>query len=434
MHETWPTCTVGDCVGIRLPGKRRCIAHAEAANRLLALEAITDGDPVDLRGVSLDERLLEQVVDALPSSVRGGKVWLRARLDGATIVRADAPLDLSGHEFVDAVSFRGVLAHRPVLMQNVSAERATFTGSAFAEQLDASGAVFRGPARFDDAEFPGGLALDGARFGESCDLRRTIAADVTLTGASIGTDIDFSLANFVRLDMRDARVARDVVFYAATVTDAAMTGISIGDQVFGVRARIAGWEPQPRRAVAGAQPSDWIAVPVQADPTTAAAGAGPAWRPELLPEPDAEQFRWVTVEEWVGSGAGASNGGGTIGLQVSPWPTADSAGRPQFDEDRTVVAAVDADALIGLLAERLGQHRMRIGSVYAMRLAPEYDPLPEDRTLSGELDDAVVGTPVDITSTAREAAHASAMATVMKPLDPQSDAALIGALANGSVQ
>lgn len=415
VHEPWPTCTVGTCAGIRLPGKRRCLAHAEAANRLLALEAITDGDPVDVRGVPLDAKLLEHLLDALPTSERGGRVWTRARLDGATILPADGPLDLSRHEFAEAVSFRGLVAHRPVLMHDVHAENATFTGSAFDEQLDAQGAVFRGPARFDDAEFPAGLALDGARFGQSLDLRRTIADDVTLTDAKFGTDIDFSLANFVRLDMRDATVERDVVFYGATVTDAAMQGVTIGGQVYGVRARIAGWEPQPRRAVA-VQPSDWVAVPVQPDPTVAALGVGPAWRPELLPEPDAA-YHWLTVEEQVG---------GTYGLQVCPWPTADSAGRPVFDEDRTVLTAVDAAALRELLDERLGEHQTRIGTVYAVKLAPEFDPLPEH--LSGEPAQAVVGTPVDVTAAAREAAQAAAMATVMKPLDPQTDAALVGAL------
>lgn len=428
MYEPWPTCTTNSCAGVRLPGKRRCLAHAEAANRLLALEAITDGDPVDLRGVPLDARLLGQIVDALPVGVGGAKIWEQARFDGARILADEEPLDLSGHEFARSVSWRGARAQRPVLMRRMHAENAVFTGCGFAERLDASDAVFRGPARFDDAEFPGGLDLDGAQFGQLLDLRRTIAADVTLTGASIGTDVDFSLANLVVLDMQQARVERDVVFHAATVTEAAMSGIAIGGQVFGMRARVAGWEPRPRRAVAGAQPTDWRPVPVPADPTVAMAEA-PAWRADLLDGQDATAVWWVTVEEWVGASASGPSGGGTIGLQLCPWPTADGAGRPRFDEDSTLVAAVDAEALLGLLAARLGTgHRPRVGTVYAMRLGP----LPGDRTLGAdELAAVIVGTPVDITAVAREVAHAASMATVMPPLDPRADATLIGALAGG---
>lgn len=422
MYEPWPTCTVGDCAGIRLPGKRRCLAHAEAANRLLALAAITDGDPVDLRGVGLDARLLDHVVNALPLGMSGRRVWTRARLDGASILAADTPLDLSGHEFAESVSFRGLRAKRPVSMREISAEHAVFTGAAFAERLDARGAVFRGPARFDDAEFPGGLVVDGARFGQSCDLRRLIADDVSLTGATIGTYLDLSLANLVRLDMRHARVGWHLVFYAATVTEAAMDGIIIGEQVFGARARIAGWEPQPRRAVAGAQPADWRPVPVHTDPTLALDAVGAPWRPELLGGQDPAQVRWVTVEEWVGTASGGPSAGGTIGLQVCPWPTAGPAGRPRFDEDNTVLAAVDAVAFDALLTERLDVHRLRVGTVFAMRVAA-------DRSLADDLSAAILDVPVDVTEAAREAAHAATMATVMTPLDPEADATLIGALA-----
>lgn len=423
VRAPWPTCTTGDCVGVRLPGLRRCLAHAERQHHALALEDIAAGGPIDLRGVPLDERLLGGIIDALPRGSHG-PIWERPLFDGATIGAAPAPLDLSGHEFAGATSFRGVRARRAVLLRGAFLENAEFTGAVFDEPLDADGARFRGWARFDEAQFPSGLSLARARFGNGVDLRRTIAGDVGLAGASIGTDIDFSLANFVLLDMRNARVDRDVVFHSATVAEATMAGIETHGHVYGVRARIAGWEPQPQRAVIGERPADW-----RPDPPPVPEGELPPWRSNLLPDGDSTDYWWVAVEEWVGAGR-VREAGGTIGLQLSPWPSADQAGRPVFDEAGVRIATVDADALHSFLASRFGQeHEVRIGAVYAVRVRPSCDEVPEDRKLSvDELEQAVVGVPIDVTRTAREAAQAAAMATVMRPLDPQRDAALITAL------
>lgn len=427
MRAPWPTCTAGECVGVRLPGQWQCLAHAEQPHHASALEEIAAGAPIDLRGVPLDEGLLSRIIAALPRGSRGPS-WERPLFDGATITAAATPLDLHGHEFAGAASFRGVRGHRAVLLRGAALENAEFTGAVFDEPLDADGARFRGWARFDEAEFGSGLTLAGARFGNGIDLRRTIAGEVNLAGASIGTDIDFSLADFARLDMRNATVGRDVVFHAATVATAVMSGIEIGGQIYGVRARLAGWSPQPQRAVVGERPTDW-----QPDPPAVALSELPPWRGDLLPGPEYQDYRWVTVEEWVGAGRGRDIGG-TIGLQVAPWPSADPAGRPVFDEAGIRIVTVAADVLHAFLADRLGdEQELRIGAVYAVRVRPECEPVPANRTLSlDDLEQTVLGVPADVTTTAREAAHAATMATLMRPLDPHRDATIISALEHGT--
>ncbi|MFF5780918.1 SAV_2336 N-terminal domain-related protein [Streptomyces virginiae] len=151
----WPTCGVdvggsAACVGIRLPGFGRCLAHLEAEEERAYLATLAQGAPVDLRGTTFADGLLPRLLSALEPRSSGP-----VRLGPAAFERAHFVDDWNrvDVEFTDRASF----------------VRAVFTGrAAFV------GATFTGPASFDGAVFQDGGAFDRSRFHAASGFRRTV--------------------------------------------------------------------------------------------------------------------------------------------------------------------------------------------------------------------------------------------------------------------
>ncbi|WP_405942347.1 SAV_2336 N-terminal domain-related protein [Streptomyces sp. NBC_00207] len=153
----WPTCGLGasmtlpaGCVGIRLPGYDRCLAHLERPEERVYLGALGPGSPVDFRGTTFDQGLLRRLLAALREPGQHP-----ARLGPADFDRAAFVDDWNeeGAEFLDRASF----------------VRAQFVGRA-----RLGGSTFAGPVSFDGAVFLGVGDFDRCRFHRAAMFRRTV--------------------------------------------------------------------------------------------------------------------------------------------------------------------------------------------------------------------------------------------------------------------
>ena len=64
MSDDWPPCD--PCRGIRIPGGERCLAHAGADERSATLKRFSEGEELDVRGVTISEALFGEIVEAVP--------------------------------------------------------------------------------------------------------------------------------------------------------------------------------------------------------------------------------------------------------------------------------------------------------------------------------------------------------------------------------
>lgn len=426
VSAAWATCTAGNCTGVRLPGRYLCLAHADDRARTAALARMRADAPVDLRGMTLDDRLLNLVQRALPTDDRRRPVWTGARWDGA-IIEAGPALDLAGHEFAEGTSWRGIVVRRPVILRGARLTLTDLREAVFEEHIDAEGAEFAGPLRCDDAIFRNGITLDGARFDGGFDLRRVAASQVLLAAASVHGPADASLSRIGTLDLSGSLLTADLVLDDARLERVVLTGTTVEGAIRTSGASVGQWEPRF---------ADLLPDGPDAPGAAHAVRAAEAWRPDLLGEADPAGCRWVVVEEWVGHGEvtdgpdGPGYQGGVIGLQLSPWPGMDAAGHPDFDEAAVRMVAVEADAFAEMLRVLLDEAftPLRVGDVYAMRFEhePPEDP-PRPLTAAGlhELGEVYA---IDVTRAARDAAKAAFWSVLVPALDAEADAALIAAM------
>ncbi|MFD9338752.1 SAV_2336 N-terminal domain-related protein [Streptomyces sp. NPDC060028] len=175
----WPHCGDGateaepsGCIGIRLPGNLRCLAHASEAEQSEYLAALGGaGAVVDLRGTTFDNGLLQRVLDAVVAPVTGQVLLAEAVFDRAYF--AD-----------DWVTTGAVFEGR------ASFDRAEFAGRAVFEE-----AAFHGPASFAWTVFGNGCAFDRGRFEGAAGFRRAaFRGPAGFTGATFRKDLDMNRA------------------------------------------------------------------------------------------------------------------------------------------------------------------------------------------------------------------------------------------------
>lgn len=421
MGAPWATCTVESCTGVRLAGRYYCLAHADRHARHDAFTHIAGDAEIDLRGLNLDRDLLDEVLRAVPSDERERTRWSSVRLDGA-VIGPGPPLDLTGHEFTGAASWREVVVRRPVILREARFELADFREADFAEHVDAAGALFGGVPRFDDARFRAGLRVDDAWFDGGFDLRRVVAPEVLMARATVHGSADVSLASIGTLDVGGARISGDLILDGVRVDRVVLTETTVDGTIRAGRAEVGRWEPA----------FGVVAAEVEEPGIGPAAQQMAPWRPDLLAGAAPEGYHWVALEEWVGHTDAAGDAGyrgGIIGLQVDGWPRVDGDGKPAFDPDAVRSLAVHADALTEVLAELLGERftPLRVGDVYALRLTAQ---VPDDETPMGTAELRLLG-PVDaldISTEARDAAKAAFWSVLVPPLDAEADATLVSAL------
>jgi uncharacterized protein YjbI with pentapeptide repeats len=136
MSDDWPRC--GQCGGIRIAGGDSCLAHANPGERAAAFKQFSESGELDVRGVTISDALLREILDAVPHDAGGRRTFSVARFDRATF---------EGDARFGEATFEG---------------DASFGGATFEGDASFGEATFKGDPRFGGATFKG-----GARFGEA---------------------------------------------------------------------------------------------------------------------------------------------------------------------------------------------------------------------------------------------------------------------------
>jgi uncharacterized protein YjbI with pentapeptide repeats len=153
----WQTCNQDGCIGVRLPTRPACLAHATNAAREAALKQFAEGGGMDVRGVPIAPALLEKILAAAPRDPNDRPSFTDADFRWATF-EGDARFDgatFEGDARFDGATFQGYAGF----------ERATCHGDA---RFD--GATFEGDARFDGATFEGDAGFSWATFHRGAEF------------------------------------------------------------------------------------------------------------------------------------------------------------------------------------------------------------------------------------------------------------------------
>ncbi|MEV7523965.1 pentapeptide repeat-containing protein [Streptomyces sp. NPDC091371] len=176
----WQHCGVaageGDrlgCIGIRLPGYDRCLAHLARDDRDAYLRALGPRSPVDFRGTVFDNGLIQQLLRAVQEPGTQS-----AELGPAAFDRA--------HFVGDWSSSIGI----------VFSGRASFDRAVFSGRARFTGASFTGPVSFDGAVFRRETIFVHSHFQRSAAFRRAVFSDIGFGGATFRDEVSFERAVF----------------------------------------------------------------------------------------------------------------------------------------------------------------------------------------------------------------------------------------------
>jgi uncharacterized protein YjbI with pentapeptide repeats len=194
----WVTCAYSAaCTGIASRTTGFCLAHHAPDELPQALDEMSPGRLLDLRGTTLSGELLSRVLEATggrPGRARLDRVRFTGdvRLSGVTFT-GDVSLDgarferlasffgarfegnasLAGARFTRELSFHGVTVRGHVCLDRAVMSRdALFSQAVFGHGLSCERARFDGYATFDGARLGGGAAFRGARFGRTLSFRK----------------------------------------------------------------------------------------------------------------------------------------------------------------------------------------------------------------------------------------------------------------------
>ena len=214
----WPTCDQGGCIGARLSGTRKCLAHGNEDERQSALTLIRHSGVVDVRGVRVTPALLEQILSVSRREPFGQPLIRTCRFDRTL--------------FAGDVNFGAA-----TFTNNANFTRATFIGDA-----EFTGATFDNDVLFSETTFADDTRFTGATFaGKAEFFKASFGGDVTFSGATFKRDAFFRLAAFSGIaefvnttftglaNFSDATFARDAWFNMITFGDeATFTKASFG--------------------------------------------------------------------------------------------------------------------------------------------------------------------------------------------------------------
>ncbi|MFG2995387.1 SAV_2336 N-terminal domain-related protein [Streptomyces sp. NPDC048340] len=178
----WHHCGAGasatdptGCIGIRAPGREKCLAHLTPEEQEAYFGALGPGAPVDLRGTTLADGLLGRLLEALLDPVAGG-----ARLGTAQFDRA---------RFTDDW----------ITVKAVFSDRASFDRAEFGGRAVFVATTFEGPATFNSAVFHGECVFDRSRFTRAAGFRRAaFHGPADLRGTFFEGDVSFTYARWER--------------------------------------------------------------------------------------------------------------------------------------------------------------------------------------------------------------------------------------------
>ncbi|MFD6231211.1 SAV_2336 N-terminal domain-related protein [Streptomyces sp. NPDC060232] len=248
----WPTCgrSSGEsprvpCTGIRLPGYDVCLAHLGPDREHGYLATLGPGSPVDFRGTTFEEGLLQRLLAALRAS-RAQPVRLgEADFDHATFVD---DWNEGGIEFLARSSFaRAVFAGRARLGRSTFAGPVSFEGAVFLGVGDFDHSRFHRASSFRRTHFHGLAGFSDSVFlDEVAFTRAVLEASADLNGMRAAGEADFSRAVFCGLTGLSGASFAGPVSFASTAWEAGLvsTGavfegpVDFGGAVFQGRVRL----------------------------------------------------------------------------------------------------------------------------------------------------------------------------------------------------
>ncbi|MER7911504.1 pentapeptide repeat-containing protein [Streptomyces sp. NPDC096068] len=185
-HGTTPEDPIG-CRGIHVPSHTECLTHLTDADRDAYLAGLAPGTSIDHRGTSLDEPLLDALLNALHDPATGHSRFGEARFD-SVIFEGDAWFDsaiFEGRARFDSATFSG---------------RAWFESAAFEGGAWFNFAAFEGDASFRSATFESAIAwFESATFQRDAIFESvTFEAETRFESATVEGDIRFGRATFER--------------------------------------------------------------------------------------------------------------------------------------------------------------------------------------------------------------------------------------------
>ena len=197
----WPTCGEDGCIGVRLAGGGKCLAHATTRRRGATLRQLGKTGEIDARGVPITQALLEQILAAAPHDAEDHPTFQgTARFDGATF-HGDAWF--AGATFRRDARFAGATFHGDAGFRGASFQGdAWFAGASFQGDAWFAGASFQGNAQFVEATFQGTTWFGGATFHgdagfDRATFRGTAAFGMAVYGgATFHGDAGFEGATF----------------------------------------------------------------------------------------------------------------------------------------------------------------------------------------------------------------------------------------------
>jgi uncharacterized protein YjbI with pentapeptide repeats len=152
----WDPCEEDACQGIVAGASGRCMAHlddqAEVERSLVPVKA----GRLDLRGVEIDEELLQRVLRSAPRDAERELQFTNLKLDGATFTTW---ADFVGADLGSGASFRGT-----VFKEGASFQSVRFGAVPAYSEPDFSHSTFESGVQFTGASFGDGASFRGARF------------------------------------------------------------------------------------------------------------------------------------------------------------------------------------------------------------------------------------------------------------------------------
>ncbi|WP_406430313.1 pentapeptide repeat-containing protein [Streptomyces sp. NBC_00631] len=193
-----------------MTGSGRCLTHADTAEQTAYLTSISPGANLDLRGTTITEVVLAQILTRVTDPVTGEPRIGDATFDSATF---------TGTAWFGSAMFTGIAGFNSVTFnREAKFGRATFTRDARFES-----AIFGGTAWFGSVTFTGDARFGRATFGKDAWFNSaTFTGDALFGLATFSGPTGFVSANFSGTAAFDsAKFTQDAGFRKATFGGAA---------------------------------------------------------------------------------------------------------------------------------------------------------------------------------------------------------------------
>ncbi|MCX5375098.1 pentapeptide repeat-containing protein [Streptomyces sp. NBC_00091] len=227
----WPRCgfdrseeSPSGCIGIRLEGHRRCLAHLSRPEQDAYLRTLRPGSSVDFRGTTFEGGLLGRVLDAVREPGTG-----RVTLGAVAFARAcfEDGWEETGTSFLDGADFTRAVFKGPAhfLLAKFGAD-VSFDRAVFEEVAAFDGSTFLGTAGFSRAVFLRAAQFVRVTWADEISFERAVMEDeAVLDGMSVQGRADFGRAVFKGRVVLGESVFLEPVSFARVVCEGPLSAL-----------------------------------------------------------------------------------------------------------------------------------------------------------------------------------------------------------------